>query len=217
MRFSLYTRIGVAVVALLGTGAFVLQTELSALLCPLVVVLVPLSAAVLWIYKKSRPFAYPNEWRKVLLGTRVVSTVGWFLCLLPGLFWGALFLHISDPWPLSLMQGPDTESALEGFGKVMHSESSENVDEIYYKGIDIRDQDRRLKFTTCDSSFESRILSDLERQKDGVEPEAFHLNNRLKWWFTASEAASYEHWAREYQEIWIDRSTCTYFVRSWTT
>lgn len=217
MRFAFLVRLLMAALAAVAALSFVFQAEISAVLCPIAIVSIPLLALVLWAQRRLRQFEFPASWTNAIRVLNVATVVGWIVSLLPGLFWGALFLHILEPWPLSLQQGPDTENAVEGFSRVLGFTATENVNNIYYRGIDIRDQDRSLKFTTCDSTLTTIILEGMEQQDGGQRPPAFHLNDRLKWWFTPEEAATYEHWTTEFREVWIDRENCTYFIRSWTT
>jgi hypothetical protein len=206
-----------ALFAASGALSFVFQTRYMGLLCPLVVLLVPLISIFLWIYNKTQKIRYADKIRRYVLGLRIAAITGWCLSLLPGLFWGAILFHIFEPWPFSLSQGPDTVYAIEGFKKVLGFEPSAEIDQIFYKGYEIRDYDRYLRFHTCDNAVEEIVVHDLEKVNDGSNVAAHHLNERLSWWFEIPEAIELEHWREEFRVIWLDRRTCTFYVRSWTT
>ena len=140
------------------------------------------------------------------------------MSLAPGLLFGAMWLHTLEPWPLSSAQGPDTERPLEGFRRVMGLEPSEDIDEIYYKGYEIRDYQRFLRFSSCSQATRASVLEGLERLPS--EPASSFLTaSRLDWWFQAAEAAAFEHWGRPegYFELWTDPEMCVFYVVSWTT
>jgi hypothetical protein len=142
---------------------------------------------------------------------------GWCISLLPGLFWGGILFHIYEPWPFSLTQGPDTAYAEEGLQKVLGLSIGNEISQMYYKGYDIRDQDRYLRFKSCSQTVKNRVITDLEKARSEENVPSFHLNTRLSWWFTASEAADFEHWTSDFKKVWIDQESCTFYVRSWTT
>ena len=80
--------------------------------------LIPIGAVAVKVLGRST--RAPRSPRQSLYarGSAVFLTIAW-LCLLPvSVFWGAIFVHIWEPWPLSLAQGPDTERARDGYERV---------------------------------------------------------------------------------------------------
>ena len=217
VKFTFIIHVLLALFAASGAMTFIFQLRYMGLLCPLVVLLVPLVALFLWVFKKARKIQYANKIRRYILGFRVITIVGWCLSLLPGLFWGAILFHIFEPWPFSIKQGPDTTYAVEGFNKVIKFIPSNEVSQIYYKGYEIRDYDRYLRFSTCDKVIEDKVVHALEKENSEKKAALFHLNSKLSWWFVVPEALDFEHWKGKFQAIWLDRKTCTFYVRSWTT
>ena len=79
-----------------------------------------------------------------------------------GTFWGAIFLHIWEPWPLSLAQGPDTERARDGFHRVFGFSPPESVHDIYYKGFALRDRSDYLRFSYGDPAVLQGIVESFD-------------------------------------------------------
>ncbi len=205
-----------ALTSVAGAAAVVFQSGLMLWLCPVVVFLLQLATLMAWLARKVRGIVYPAGLRQYILGFRIVLVAGWCISLLPGLFWGAILFHIYEPWPFSLAQGPDTAYAQAGFRKVLGVAANRDVEQIYYKGYEISDYDRYLRFRSCAADVESLAISDLRKYERG-KPSSLHLNPWLSWWFTAADASRFEHWANGFKEVWMDRGTCVFYVRSWTT
>lgn len=217
VKLSFILHLFLALLAVAGAAAAIFQTELLALLCPIVVFLLPLLALLMWIFRKIRGIRYTGKLRRYFLGFRIAAITGWCISLLPGLFWGAILFHIFEPWPFSLRQGPDTAYAEAGLNTVLGFRPETEISQIYYKGYEIRDFDRYLRFSACSKALEDKIVLALKKEQSGKKPPSFHLNSRLPWWFTAPEAAAFEHWVSDFKEVWVDRRSCTFYVRHWTT
>lgn len=217
VNLTIFIHLLLALFATSGALTFVFQSRYMGLLCPLVILLVPVVALCLWLFKKARNIHYSEKIKRTVLAFRLLTFCGWCLSLLPGLFWGSIFFHLLEPWPFSRQQGPDTASARAGFKTVVGFEPNPNIGQIFYKGYEIRDYSRFLRFRTCNSDVEDQVVADLEPQAGGQSIPTFHLNSRLSWWLVIPEAAQFEHWKGDYKAVWLDRQTCTFYVRSWTT
>ena len=204
-----------ALIAVVGAAMVFIQTKYAVLPCLIVVFLLPLMSLLLWIFRKKRGITYSGTLRRYIIGFRVAIVTGWCVSLLPGLFWGAIFFHIYEPWPFSLNQGPDTEYSEEGFLKVLGFNLGAEINQVFYKGYEIRDYDRYLRFSTCNKEIEDKVVVNLEKEQSG-SPSS-HLNSKLSWWFLKDESSAFEHWASDYKEVWLDRQSCTFYIRNWTT
>ena len=205
-----------ALVAVASAATVVFQSKYMGLVSPVVIFLLPLISWLLWAIRKVRGITFSGRLQRYLLGFRIAVMTGWGISLLPGLFWSAVFFHIYEPWPFSLKQGPDTAYAEEGLVEVLAFNQEAEISQVYYKGYDLRGQDRYLRFNSCSKVVEDKVVIALEKVPGGESTPAFHLNSRLWWWFTASEAVAFEHWASDFKEVWIDRQSCTFYVRTWT-
>jgi hypothetical protein len=97
--------------------------------------------------------------RRYLRWSYAFLAVAW-LCLAPlSLFWGALFVHIWEPWPLSLAQGPDSDRAKAGFETLLGFEPDETIEEIYYRVISVRDSSHFLRFGYAHPAEPQRIVN----------------------------------------------------------
>ncbi len=113
---------------------------------------------------------------------------GWLAIALPALFWGAVMLRAWEPWPLSLRQGPDTESAREGFTQLFGAPEAGSVSDVYFYSFTLRDVSYNLRFRFADPVAIEQIV----RARDLVEAPAwarrdtrFDLrawNGHLSWW-----------------------------------
>lgn len=168
-----------ALIAVVGAAMVFIQTKYAVLPCLIVVFLLPLMSLLLWIFRKKRGIAYSGTLRRYIIGFRVAIVTGWCVSLLPGLFWGAIFFHIYEPWPFSLNQGPDTEYSEEGFLKVLGFNLGAEINQVFYKGYEIRDYDRYLRFSTCNKEIEDKVVVNLEKEQSG-SPSS-HLNSKLSW------------------------------------
>lgn len=208
----------VALIAAAGGLSMVLQLEAIAVLCPLVVVVTPVGLFAWWILFQRGSTGGDDGYRWVRRGLVIVSLLGLMVSLLPGLAFGVMWLHILEPWPLSAEQGPDTERAVEGFKRVMGFDPPEDADKIFYKGYEIRDYQRFLKFSSCSQTTRATVLEGLE-SRPPADPPSFFVDESLDWWFTGSEATTFEHWVRPsgFWEVWVNPDACTFYVVSWTT
>lgn len=208
----------IALLSAAGGLSMVLQVEAIALLCPLVVVVTPVGL-VAWrlLFRRGSTAGYDN-FRWVRRGLVTVSLLGLAISLPAGLLFGAMWIHITEPWPLSNAQGPDTERSLAGYEKVIGDEPPEDVDGIFYKGYEIRDYQRFLRFSSCAESTRAVVLEGLERRPLAAA-SSFFTDERLSWWFSETDSSTFEHWARPsgYLEIWVNPGACTFYVVSWTT
>ena len=195
-----------------------MQVELIALLCPIVVFFVPIIILCLWLNKKFRGIKYSDKIRRYIIKLRILVITGWLVSFIPGAGFGAIYFHILDPWPFSASQGPDTSYAHEGFRKSLGFKMSSDVEEVYFKGYEIRDHSYYLRFRSCSKDINSKVVEGLQKHANTELPPAFHLNSKLSWWFDGSESLKFEHWVSDgYTEVWVDRDECIFYVRKWTT
>ena len=173
--------------------------------------LVPVGAAAVVVLKRWAPEP-PSRRRRVYgRSSAVFLTVAW-LCLLPvSVFWGAIFVHIWEPWPLSLAQGPDTQRARDGFERVLGFAPDASVHEIYYRAYAVRDRSDFLRFGYADAM----LLERIGRQFDLVElPPDDRALRRVtflgeddthgSWWTPAMTSAA--------PTVYVDRRTRDYLV-----
>ncbi|NKB33291.1 MAG: hypothetical protein GKR91_09345 [Pseudomonadales bacterium] len=217
VKFTFSLQLVLALITLIGAVSFVMQLEISVLFSLLVVFLLPFISVALWFFKKKRNIHYVGRLRQFALGFRVTIIVGWCVLLMPALFWGAIYFYILEPWPFSLKQGPDTTESIEGFQRVMGFEADAEIGDIYYKGYEFRDYNLFLRFESCNEILIGEITQGLVQNSDGSGVTSLRLNSRLSWWFNRSQSSAFEHWARDFREVWLDRQTCTVYVHSWTT
>ncbi|MGV7220956.1 MAG: hypothetical protein ACQ9MH_05500 [Nitrospinales bacterium] len=207
-----------AILAVGGAIVTVMQVELIALLCPIVVLFVPIIILCLWLNKKFRGISYSEKIQKYILKLRILVIAGWLVSFIPGVGFAAIYFHIYDPWPFSMEQGPDTPYATEGFRKSLGFKMSSEVAEVFFKGYEIRDFDYYLRFHSCSENISQKVLEGLQKDSEVKPTPSFHLNSKLSWWFEADESKKFEHWGGDqFKEVWIDRDACIFFVRRWTT
>lgn len=205
------------IITLRGVYCFVLQLDEMAFVCPLVLITVPIGLVIYWI--SNRRFFHPHNRQHQTIKKWLVifNLIGLVPSFFPGLFWIGIWLHVIEPWPLSTFQGPDTKEAITGFQKIFGAKASEDIHAIFYKGYEIRDYSRFLKFSSCLEGTAVKIFSGLESQAPSIPPP-HHLDSNLHWWFSQTEASRLDHWVKPggFFEVWRNPETCTFYVRSWT-
>lgn len=136
--------------------------------------------------------------------------VGWLVVALPGLFWSALYVAAVEPWPLSLRQGPDTETARQSFRDHFGFDAGGSVTEIYAYSFNLRDSSTYLRFRVRDASVIDRVVraKDLSVLPDTMrrDPRAnAHAGEaRLSWWQRDRIDAS--------KTVYVDRRTAERLV-----
>lgn len=205
----------IALLSAAGGLSMVLQLEAIALLCPLVVVVTPVGLVAWWLLFRRGSTVGDDDLRSVRRGLVIVSLLGLTISLPAGLLFGAMWIHIAEPWPLSIAQGPDTESSGAGYEKVMGDEPPKDVDGIFYKGYEIRDYQRFLRFSSCADSTRALVLEGLERRPLAAA-SSFFVGERLSWWFSEADSSTLEHWERPsgFLEVWVNPGKCTFYVVS---
>ncbi len=166
---------------------------------------VPLSlGAYFWLGRKKarEPSARLRLYARFSLG---FVGVGWVLIALPALFWGSILVSAWEPWPLSLLQGPDTGTAKEGFERLFGQPAPETLSSLYFYSFNVRDASYYVRFDYDDPSAIDLIV----RSKDLVAVPAetrrdtrFDLrasDNHLAWWLAERINAT--------ETIYVDRPT----------
>jgi hypothetical protein len=126
----------------------------------------------------------------------IFLTVAW-LCLAPiSLFWGAIYIHLWEPWPLSLAQGPDNDRAMSGFKRLLGFHPDHSVHSIYYRVISFRDSSHFLRFNYSDQKILERIILSLDLVAMDADTRARRRitylgeDDTMAHWWTAEEISS---------------------------
>ena len=148
----------------------------------LVFVLVPIGLPLLWIVKPREPDALSPRSRRMASLTKIGLIPLWVLSVFPMMIWAA----IVQPWPVSLMQGPNTDFAREGFRRHAREPVPSSVEGVYYKRDGgWQDTHDKLRFEFTDPATIDAIVARLElgTEKpellmfDGPAPQA-----KPRWW-----------------------------------
>lgn len=127
--------------------------------CIAVFVSIPVGIIALLILRRRTPWRTSGAADYYVRGSYIFLTIAW-LCLAPiSLFWGAIYIHIFDPWPFSMAQGPDNEKARNGFKRLLGVEPNASVHSIYYRVIAVRDASHFLRFNYSDPETLKRIIA----------------------------------------------------------
>jgi hypothetical protein len=174
------------------------------------VLLIPLGCLALLILKRWSGPLLSAQGKIYFRSSTVFLLLAW-LCLSPiGTFWGAIFLHIWEPWPLSLAQGPDTERARDGFRRVLGFAPPRNVHDIYYKGFALRDSSDYLRFGYGDPKVVEEIVQafDLVPLSDDLRAAKRHTHlgkgDEPAAWWTAGQL-------ERAGKVYVNRSLSEYF------
>ena len=110
------------------------------------------------------------------------------MVVFPALFWGALLLSATEPWPLSLRQGPDTAHARQGYERLFGFAPDASLSSLYFYSFNVRDASYYVRFRFDDAA----VIDEIVQARDLVEaPDSARRDTRfdlrassdhLSWW-----------------------------------
>lgn len=151
-------------------------------------ILVPLvSLVIYYLGRKLEPSRTPGSriYRRLSIGFLALC---WLAIAAPALFWGSLIIAAKEPWPLSLVQGPDTERAKTGVEALFGTGPAQAMSSVYFISFNLRDGSYFVRFDYRDTSVIDRIAETKEMVKVGLtarDDNRFDLRayrDRLSWW-----------------------------------
>ena len=173
---------------------------------------IPLFFFVLPLVNFGCKWKHSAEQRVKMFAARILFLLVW----MPA-FAAAMLYVATEPWPISLRQGPDTGYARSGFREHIGYSALSSVSELYYKADDLGIDSRyQLRFKTSDAELVDRIVerSQLSESVDKGSTSSYHAGPGPEWWEAESEkrknARSYSRGAgtnNRYWHLWYDEST----------
>ena len=152
----------------------------------LLFVLVPLGfLGVLLLTFVSRRRSSKGWWIYVAASSLFLA-FAWFQTTIPATF----LIHIWQPWPLSLKQGPDTDYARDGYTKILGRAPPTEVSEIYYRGLAIMgESDDYLRFRYRHPALIEKIVAQFdlievtaEERKGALVGFVQVFRDPMSWW-----------------------------------
>jgi hypothetical protein len=172
--------------------------------------LIPFSGIVLWFLNRRCRGGHSRPAKAYLVASRTLLVIAWLLSCLPTVLW----IGVTQPWPLTLRHGPDTEYSRQGFARLIGITPPASVSNIYYRADEgFLDSGYRLRFTCKDSSVVSHVAARLQLQATD-NPTLGLLSTTPKWWAEKLQPKGILQYARElpgkyYWYLWYDPTTGT--------
>ncbi len=177
--------------------------------------LAPVVTITLWFVGR-RHRAWTNRQRRFLLLSRLALFPAWVLSCLPI----GLFVLILQPWPLTLMHGPDTEHAREAFERQLGRGLPASVSDLYYRADGgWGDAFHKLRFRCDDASFVDDLVRELElAPTDETGPFG---TEGPSWWLPAPVPEGIQRFHRggppgSYWMLWFDAEEGLVFFEHWS-
>lgn len=171
--------------------------------------LIPVLAAILWFLNRHCRNEHSKLQKKYLIVSRIILGTAWIYSGLIVSVW----VLMTQPWPFTLREGPDTNYARKGFEQHLEFVSPTSVSQIYYHADEgFTDQGYLLRFTYNDPATVTQAIQHLQLHKTN-NPESWILNNAPKWW---TEKSQYDGLAcftgertNRYYFLWYDSKSRT--------
>jgi hypothetical protein len=179
--------------------------------------LIPLAAVVLWVLNRPCRIAHSRPQRAYLIVSRVVWFGTWLFSCLPVVLWVA----VTQPWPLTLRHGPDTNYSRQGFSRHMGFPPPASVSGIYYRADEgWLDSAYHLRFTCQDRDLVTQVVARLQLQETNKATMGL-LSKSPDWWDEKARRKGLRAFAREpggyYWYLWYDPVTGTVWYEEFST
>lgn len=154
-----------------------------------VFVTVPAATIVLWWIERPARKSRRTRRRVYFLASRVFLVFSWCASCLGTLLVIALF----QPWPLTLIEGPDTDFAREGFERICGHEPPPSVRAVYYRVDGPRDPTFYLRCEGADRALVMRVAQRLYLEPV-AQPGALELppDRRVPSWWPRDEKIEFD-------------------------
>jgi hypothetical protein len=168
----------------------------------LISVLIPLGVALVLLLRLAGG-GFSAGRRLYALASYVFLTVAWLVTLTPAV----VVIGLWQPWPLSLKQGPDTQTARAGFENVLGFAAPATVSAVYYRKVAIMGEaTHHIRFTFDDTAVVEEIVGRFDLLR--VPPED---RSRALVGFVRVHSAPASWWPAERvngaDTVYVDRHT----------
>ena len=180
--------------------------------------MIPLSVVVLWGLNRRCRTEHSRPQRAYLIASRIVLFVAWLFSCLPVVIW----IGLTQPWPLTLRNGPDTNYSQQGFARLVGFTPPASVSDIYYREDGgIVDSGRRLRFRCNDGSLVTQMVARLHLQETSNPMMGLSSTESPKWWAERAQHRGLRQYTREepnryYWCLWCDPVTGTVWYEEYS-
>ncbi len=136
---------------------------------------IPIGLVTLFWLDRRRSAPLTSRRRAYFIASRLFLTLSWIPSWLPALF----LIAIYQPWPLTLLEGPDTDFARAGFEQICGREPPASVSGVYYRVRGPRDPVIYLRCEGVDRALLEHVVARLKLEAVG-EPRA--AGDYPSWW-----------------------------------
>ena len=146
---------------------------------------VPAGTFLVLLMGIGRPRTPSRTTRLYFRTSYALLVLGW-ISVLPT---AAIFLALTEPWPISLRHGPDTDNAKSGFKLLLGSAPPDSVNSIYFRSIGFVDSSSFLRFDFSDPEIIEKMVDrfDLKMAPEDATRPPKHYSIRARkdvtsWW-----------------------------------
>jgi hypothetical protein len=181
-----------AFIAVIAINPFNTNTNVAAILMYMLFYGMPVAVCSLWFLQRSRG-GVTREQRRALFTLRGSIVIVWLMVSVPFV----LYVVVLQGWPVSMIQGPDTGYAREGYARVVRTDPPETVSAVYYRVHGWDDETRLLRFMTTGTDEVDQIVA---RYDLVPVPEPGHVSvgpHPPLWWLSREQAKACQHYSAQ--------------------